>query len=422
MAAITDRLAIDGGEPVIQEPIPPGVHGPSAIDHREIDAVTRVLRSRKLFRYCEGSYVRRFEEDAARMLGVKHALMLNSGTSALICGLMGVGVGPGDEVIVPGYTYIATAAAAVAVGAVPVIAEIDDSLGLDPQDLERKITPHTKAVMPVYMQGVPGRVSEILRIARAHSLKVVEDCCQCVGGQYRGRYCGTWGDAGAWSLNYFKVISCGEGGLVFMDDDLVFTRANFASDPALPMWQPEVGWPLPPFSGQCYRPSEIMGSIAYVQLQKIHDILGHTRRLKRAFLETLEGPRGYVRQHVDDPEGDCGISAAIIVHTPELAQQYCAALGAEGLGAGVAHNVGFPDRHIYRYWDSILDRNSANAAGYPWADPHYEGQAQYSRDMLPQTLDLLSRALRFGFNLNMTEDHARLMAQAINKVDRALAG
>jgi len=415
-----EKLALDGGTPVITEPIPSGMHGPSMIDDREIEAVTRVLRTQRLFRYCEDSFVKRFEDETAALLGVDHTLMVNAGTSAIICGLTGCGVGPGDEVIVPGYTYIATAAAVVAVGAVPVIAEIDDSLGLDPEDVLRKITPQTKAVIPVYMQGVPGRVSRILEIAREHGLKVVEDCCQCVGGQYKGKYCGTWGDAGAWSLNYFKIISCGEGGLAFTNDEHIATRARFASDPALPMWEPERGWPLPPFSGQCYRPSEIMGAIACVQLSKIGGILHHTRKLKRAFIEALDEPRGYTRQHVDDPEGECGISAAIIVHTEDLAKRYCEALAAEGLGAGTAHNAGFPDRHIYRYWDSILDKNSAGAAGYPWADPAYKGSVEYSRDMLPQTLSILNRALRFGFNVNMTEEHAKLMAEAINKVDRAL--
>ena len=124
------RLAIDGGKPVLTEPIPSGMHGPSLIDEREINAVTEVLRSRKLFRFTENSQVAGFETAAAAKLGVKHALMVNSGTSAIVCALTGVGIGPGDEVILPGYTFIATAAAIVGVGAIPVIAEIDDSLGL----------------------------------------------------------------------------------------------------------------------------------------------------------------------------------------------------------------------------------------------------------------------------------------------------
>ena len=199
---MADRLAIDGGIPVIAEPIPGGAHGPSVIDDREIDAVSDVLRSGKLFRFVENSHVAAFEKEAAALLGVNHALMVNAGTSALICGLTGLGIGPGDEVILPAYTFIATAAAVVGVGAVPVIAEIDGSLGMDPADVERKITPRTKAILPVHMQGVPCRLDDLISLARKHNLKVVEDCCQCVGGQYKGGYAGTWGDVGAWSLNY----------------------------------------------------------------------------------------------------------------------------------------------------------------------------------------------------------------------------
>ncbi len=213
-----EKLAIDGGSPVITDGIPGGMHGPSVIDQREIDAVTAVLKSTNLFRFCEDSNVAAFEQEAAEFLGVKHTLMVNSGTSAIVCALTGAGIGPGDEVIVPGYTYIATAAAVVGVGAVPVIAEIDESLGLDPKDVEKKITPYTKAIIPVYMQGVPARVDALVEVARKHNLKIVEDCCQCVGGKYKGRYVGTIGDAGAWSLNYYKVITTGEGGLVYTDD------------------------------------------------------------------------------------------------------------------------------------------------------------------------------------------------------------
>ena len=150
------RLAIDGGTPVVSEPLPDGVSGPSVIGDEEIAAVSDVLRSQELFRYPkEQSEAAKFEEEVAEYLGVEYALMVNSGTSALITALTGVGVGPGDEVIVPGYTYIATAAAVMATGAVPVIAEVDESLGLDPEDLERKITPHTRAVVPVHMRASP---------------------------------------------------------------------------------------------------------------------------------------------------------------------------------------------------------------------------------------------------------------------------
>lgn len=416
-----EKLAIDGGTPVITEGIPGGMHGPSVIDQREIDAVTAVLKSQKLFRHVENSNVAAFEKEAAEFFGVKHTLMVNTGTSALICALTGTGIGPGDEVIVPAYTYISTAASVVGVGAVPVMAEIDESLGLDPQDVEKKITPYTKAIIPVYMRGIPARIDALMDIAKKHNLKVVEDCCQCIGGRYKGKYVGTIGNAGALSLNYYKIITAGEGGLIYTNEYDIYEKSCYASDPATPMWTSDVDWQTPPFSRQCYRPSEVLGAIARVQLTKLGDILDHTRKLKKIFLSELAEPKGYQHQYVDDPEGDCGISASIIVRDQELAKRYAAALSAEGLQAGTSYNDGFPDRHIYSYWDSILDKNSHHPSGYPWKDPAYKGNVEYSRDMCPRTLSLLSRALRFGFNVNTREEHARLMAAAINKVDAALA-
>ncbi len=417
------KLAIDGGTPVITDQLPTGVSGPSVIGDEEVEAVTEVLRRRELFRYPKAkSEAARFEAEAAERLGVEYALMVNSGTSALISALTGVGVGPGDEVIVPGYTYISTAAAVMATGAVPVIAEIDESLGLDPQDFERKITPHTRAVVPVHMRGVPARLEEILAIARKHGLKVVEDCCQCVGGSYMGQSVGTYGDAGAWSLNYYKTISSGEGGLVYTNDRDIYERACFAADPGLPMWtaREDVEWRNEPFPRQTYRPSEVLAVIARVQLSKLDDILEHQRSLKRAFLEGLEEARGYRMQHVDDPAGDTGVSASVIVHDKESAVGYAHALKAEGVEAATVYNDGFPDRHIYTYWDSILEKRSHHPSGYPWKDPSYKGNVEYSRDMCPQTLEILGRSLRFDFNMNMTVEHARLMAEALNKVDAGL--
>jgi 8-amino-3,8-dideoxy-alpha-D-manno-octulosonate transaminase len=422
-----DRLAIDGGPKTIEEPLPGGPGGGpgvSLIGDEEIEAAADVLRSGRLFRFQPDSQVRAFEREAASWIGTNHALMVNSGTSALICALSALGIGPGDEVIVPAYTYIATPAAVVAVGAVPIIAEIDESLGLDPMDVERKITPYTRAIIPVHMQGVPCRLQQLADIAKRHGLLIVEDCCQCIGGLYHGRVVGTLGAAGAWSLNYFKIITCGEGGLVFMDDQRAYERACFAADPALPMWMrdtiPTDGWLDRPFSAQCYRPSELLGAIARVQLHRLDAILAHMRSLKRAFLDALQPSRAYGLQHVDDPNGDCGVSAAIIVRPDVSASRFAEALTAEGLPCGTAHNDGFPDRHIYRYWDSILEKNAHHPLAGPWGHPAYQGTAAYSPDMCPQTLDILGRALRFGFNMRMTPAHAELMARAINKVDAAL--
>jgi len=417
-----DKLAIDGGNPVISEPLPTGVSGPSIIGGEEIDIVTDLLRRQQLFRYSENSETSAFEKEAAEVLGVEFAVMVNSGTSALICALIGVGVGPGDEVIIPGYTYISTASAVVAVGAVPVIAEIDDSLGLDPADVIQKITPHTRAIVPVHMRGTPARLDALIAVAKEHDLKVVEDSCQCVGGSYKGKPIGTLGDVGTWSLNYYKTISSGEGGLGFANDRDIYERASYASDPGFPMWTKSAGdgWSNPPFSSQTYRPSEITGAIGRVQLHKLATVIEHQREVQNAFLGALDEGRGYKLQHMDDPAGDTGVAASIIVHDEELARGYALALEAEGVPAATIYNEGIPDRHIYSDWDSILNKQSPHPTGYPWKDPAYKGNVQYSKGMCPRTLSLLGRSIRFDFHMNLTVEHARLMAQALNKVDAAL--
>jgi len=325
-------------------------------------------------------------------------------------------------VIIPAYTYIATAASVVDVGAVPILAEIDDSLGLDPADVERKITRATKAIIPVHMQGVPCRLDALRALAKKHKLCVLEDCCQGVGSSYRGRATGSASNAGAWSLNYFKSITTSEGGVFFTDDPDIFERALFQSEPGLPMWlKDRATWKSAPFSRGGFRGNEILAAIARVQLRKLPRILAHCRGLKKLLLLLLNKPRCYTPQHVDDPAGDNGFSFAMLAHTHELARRMSEALQAEGLGAGTAYNDGFPDRHIYAYWDSILNKTGASPAGYPWRDPAYKGKAVYSKDMCPRTLDILSRALRIGIHMKLDESHIRQMAAAINKVDAALA-
>ena len=178
-----EKLAIDGGEPVIKKPLPKGVSGPSVIGDEEIRAVTDVMKNKQLFRHMPQSETQKMEKEAREYLGSSYSLMLNSGTSALICALTGVGIGPGDEVIVPGYTYISTAAAVVATGAVPVIAEIDDSLGLSPEDAESKITPYTKALIPVHMRGVPCKLAALLDVAKRNGLKLVVGARRCLEPQ-----------------------------------------------------------------------------------------------------------------------------------------------------------------------------------------------------------------------------------------------
>ena len=410
--------------PAIKHPLPSGVMCACTFDEREVEAATELLRHpERLFRHRGGQPTNAdlFEKEVCALTGAKHALMVNSGTSALSCCLAGLGIGPGDDVIVPAYTYIATASSVINVGAIPLMAEVDESLGLDPEDFERRITPYTKAVMVTHMQGVPAKVDAVRAVAKKHGLLMIEDCCQAIGSRYKGEYCGVHSDAFAWSLNYYKTITCGEGGVAFLADEMAFAKAVCQSDPANLMWKSGlIDENTQPFSKGGYRVSELSAAIARVQLQKLEGIMEITRRNKKRLIAALDKPQNYILQVVDDPDGDAGLSFAIIGLSAAQTKAMTAALADEGLRVGSIYNEGFPDSHIYAYWDSIMDQNSWSKAGYPWKDPAYKGKLSFSRDMCPRTLDILSRCMRIGLNTRFTDENIDEIAEAINTADAAV--
>ncbi|HEU5088941.1 MAG TPA: aminotransferase class I/II-fold pyridoxal phosphate-dependent enzyme, partial [Roseiflexaceae bacterium] len=195
MTPHASRLAIDGGTPARQRRDPSMYPGGNAIGAEEEQAVIEVIRSKRLFRYYGPnpgpSRAAELEQAFAAHMGASHAVAVTSGTAALMCALMGVGVGPGDEVIVPAYTWIASASAVAMVGAIPILAEVDESLTLDPEDAERKITRRTRAILPVHMRGAPARMDALLDVAARHGLRVIEDAAQANGGSFQGRRLGS---------------------------------------------------------------------------------------------------------------------------------------------------------------------------------------------------------------------------------------
>ncbi len=246
------------------------------VGEEEIEAIARVIRKGALFRYREGSECVRFETRYAEALGVKNFDMAASGTLALSAALIGLEIGPGDEVLVPAHTYMATATSVLAVGAIPVLVEIDETLTLDPVALDQAIGPNTRAIIPVHMWGTACAMDAVIDIAARHGLKVIEDACQGVGGGYEGRMMGSIGDAGAFSFNYFKNMTCGEGGGVATNDDRVAERARCAIDPCHFYWQGQDDG-LKPFAGAGARASELMGAMLNVQLDRIDGIIGAMR-------------------------------------------------------------------------------------------------------------------------------------------------
>ena len=253
------------------------------IGKEEAAAAARVIESGRLFRYRggEGGETDQFEAAWASCIGSVHCIAMANGTAALTCALAGMGVGPGDEVIVPAYTWIATALAPVAVGAIPVLAEVDESLTLDPADVERKITSRTKAIIPVHICGFPCAMAPLLALAERRGVLVLEDACQADGGSYRGKRLGSLGTAGAFSFNQFKIITCGEGGALVTNDEEVYQRALVQHDAGAVFRAYADELHVPFFAGTNFRINEVLSAILRVQLGRLDGILAALRREKR---------------------------------------------------------------------------------------------------------------------------------------------
>jgi dTDP-4-amino-4,6-dideoxygalactose transaminase len=397
-----------------------GLH---ALGFEEADALSEAVSALQMFRHFPDGPVSAFETECAAYVGAKHALLVNSGTSALICALMALGVGPGDEVLVPGYTYVADASAVTAVGAVPVLCDIDETLGLCPEDAAVRITPWTKAMIAVHMQGVPCRMRKLRELCSRCGIALIEDASQCVGGAYFGRRTGSLGDLGIWSLNAFKNITVGEGGVLFTDDTALYHRACYAADPAEPTWRKhqiaEEQWEESLFAGNCYRANPLSAALGMVQLKKLDALIAAAHSRKQQLLNGLEPCEHYTVQCIEDPSGDCGISAALIFRDTYTAQTVRDLLLSRGVPVGALGDEGFPPRHVYTGWTSVLQRAAHHPLASPWLSPHYKGDRNPTFN-LSRTDEILARSLRLSLHAKLTEHHIAAITSAINTAVKSL--
>jgi dTDP-4-amino-4,6-dideoxygalactose transaminase len=355
-----------------------------ALGVTELFYLSRVIASGKLMRYRggENGFTSRFEARLKEKFNVKHALTVNSGTSALISALVGCGLGPGDEVLVPAYSWVSTAAAPLAVGAVPVLVDIDESLTISPDDIERKITPYTKAIIPVHMQNLVCNMDAIIEIAKRHRLKVIEDACQAVGVSYKGRRVGTIGEVGAFSFNQHKNLNSGEGGAVLTDDDRVFTRARMYHDVGSYTREHEDEGNEPVFCGVNLRVSELTGAVLYAQLPRLDGLMARLRR-RRDVLTRYISRSGKLRiSPHNDVENAVGLS--VIFERPTEAQAFATQPGVERL-----IDTG---RHVYTNWVPVLNQQSFDDRMNPYKWAHRE--IKYSAEICLPTLDILERTCR----------------------------
>jgi dTDP-4-amino-4,6-dideoxygalactose transaminase len=383
--------------------------GSQWIGREEIQEVMDVMESGYLFRYGnldDPKYkhkVYSLEKEFAEWCGVRHALAVSSGSGALICALKAVGIEPGDEVIVPAYTFIASFSSIIQAGGVPVLAEIDDSLNIDPADIERRLTKKTKALMPVHMLGNACDMAALMGLAGKHGLPVVEDACQANGGSYKGRKLGTIGRVGAFSLNIFKTVTAGDGGLVVTDDEALYKLAFGFHDQGHAPLRTGVEVGKRSVLGMNFRMNELTGAVALAQVRKMPRIIAALREKKKKFKEAVGAVPGLTFRRLNDPDGDCATLLTVLFESAEKAARVCAKLGTATLDHSGWH-VYANMEHLNRY----LKEN-----GRP------SGRGAY-----PRTDDILSRAVNlsvgvvdaglgaaFGINIDSSdEDIARAAA------------
>lgn len=375
------------------------------IGAEEADEVRKVIESKQMFRVGDPASghlqeVVRFEDEWARTIGSDYALCVSGGgTAALLCALAAMEIGPGDEVIVPAYTWMATATCVLAAGAIPVFADIDETLMLDPEDVKAKLTPQTKAVIPVHLVGRPCNLERLIEVTKPHGIRILEDCCQADGGSYRGKRLGTWGDAGAFSFNDFKIITSGEGGALVTNDKRLYERAFIYHDSGA-AFRPNAGdLEEPIFVGHQFRATEVMGAILRMQLQRMDGILADLRRVKRTIEDAVDGRNGLTITPSNDRDGDCGVNVAFSFASEEKARAFATAPGVAG---SLPIDSG---KHVYTNWTPVFEKRVGHHPDVnPFNHPKNQGLRQnYTPDMCAKTLDILKRTVYLLVNPDATE-------------------
>lgn len=393
--------------------------GLDVVGEEELAEVREVIQSRHLGRYGpdDASFpakVRQLEEDVARLSGARYALALNSGTSGLLSIFAALDIGPGDEVIVPGFTFVASISAIVYSGATPVLAEVDRSLDLDPADVEARITPRTRAILLVHMLGNPGRIEELQAVARRHGIALVEDCAQSFGATYRGRWTGTHGAMGMYSFNEFKTVTCGDGGMVVTDDEQLYRRAFAMHDQGHSPNRKGLEVGARPFLGLNFRMTELEGAVLVAQVRKVARIREHlsaNAALVRSIIE--EVPEIDFRE-LPDPEGDLATHLVVIFPDARMA----AAVTNE-LGSITLDHSGW---HVYSHMEHLLARRTATGRGYPFGVVD-QPVPDYRPGMLPATDALLARSMSFSIGVqdpNLAPYGVRMRDDASVATERAM--
>ncbi len=398
----------------------PGVHYYGA---EEEEAALRVIRKKSPFRYYGANELAEadsLEREFAASLDRKYGQAVSSATNGLYAAMAAFGIGPGQEVLVPGFFWVSTVSAIVRAGAIPVLVEIDDSYTMDPADLQRKLTPRSRLILPVHMCGVVADMPAIMGVARKQGVPVLEDCAQAAGATRAGRAAGAWGDLAVFSFQMNKNITAGEGGIVVGDDEHLCLRLNAAHDVGVP-WSKG----LPAAAGDvCLwgagaRMSEIGAAIVRVQLRKLDTIVTHMRESKQRIKQMLADLPGMAWRRIDDPAGDSGPFILAALRDAGSAAALAREATARGLSCTHLPDYGL---HIYYNVHALVEHRSNSTDGFPWTHPANQSLVRdYARGALPQTDELLARSVVLPVASNLEPHQETRFVSLLRDAHRAAA-
>jgi dTDP-4-amino-4,6-dideoxygalactose transaminase len=417
------RLLGDDFKPVRETPLKADYWGTQFYDEKELQQLSEVHSKRQPFRwYGPGDQppgkVSTFEKEWAERMQTRFALAVTSGTAALQTALAALQIGPGDEVILPAWTWHSCFNAIVLAGALPVFAEIDESFNIDPADIESKITPQTKVIMVAHLQGNSCDMDPIMALAKKQGLKVLEDCAQSVGASYKGRPLGSIGHIGIYSLQLNKTITAGEGGAVVTHDPLLFERAaRFHDLGALrPLHEKVLGQPkLDWFSAPNFRMNEFSGGVLLAQLRKLDSIVASVRNNARHVYTGVRDLPGLHLRHLPDPDGELGTAVFLGFKSRAQCERYIEAMRKENVPAHPpAGSVILP---VLRHIEQKVTVHPA----WPSFNTERGKSIRYGAACCPKTLDILSRFAGVSLDPKFTRRDTDDIVTAIRKVFPASA-
>ena len=355
------------------------------------------------------------EKAICETFGARYAQLTSSGTSALTTAMAALGIGAGDEIIMPSFTFVASFEAVLSVGAIPVLVDIDESLTLDPEAVRSAITHKTKCIMPVHMCGAMANLEALQDICNEHDFILLEDACQSIGASYKGKYVGTIGDAGTFSFDFVKTITCGEGGVVMTNNESVYKRSDEYSDHGHDHLGTDRGADLHPYLGYNFRISELHAAVGLAQIRKLKKFLDIQKKNHEALKKILAQIPEITFRTIPDPAGDSCTFISWFLPTEEITRAVVAEMKAQNILGG---NFYWYDNnwHYIRKWDHLKESASLNAFAPELKQSLIENA---NKDFTPSDA-IMSRCISTSISLLWTEqqiqEKGEKMANVIKKI------